>query len=70
MMEGGGDMLILLTGVGGALSARGRDIPAKWGGDVGQRVQGSLAAVYSRSVAPPAVNVSDSTMVRRQMSVR
>lgn len=27
MMEGGGDMLILLTGVGGALSALGRDIP-------------------------------------------
>lgn len=25
--EGGGDMLILLTGVGGALSARGLDIP-------------------------------------------
>lgn len=27
MMEGGGDMEILLTGVGGALSALGRDIP-------------------------------------------
>lgn len=27
VMEGGGDMLILLTGVGGALSALGRDIP-------------------------------------------
>lgn len=26
-MEGGGDTLSLLTGVGGALSARGRDIP-------------------------------------------
>ena len=26
-MEGGGDMLILLTGVGGALSDLGRDIP-------------------------------------------
>lgn len=26
--EGGGDMLILLTGVGGALSALGLDIPA------------------------------------------
>lgn len=25
--EGGGDMLILLTGVGGALSALGRDMP-------------------------------------------
>lgn len=25
--EGGGDMLILLTGVGGALSALGLDIP-------------------------------------------
>lgn len=27
VIEGGGDMLILLTGVGGALSALGRDIP-------------------------------------------
>lgn len=27
VMDGGGDMLILLTGVGGALSALGRDIP-------------------------------------------
>lgn len=26
-MEGGGDMLSLLTGVGGALSALGRDMP-------------------------------------------
>lgn len=31
VMEAGGDMLILLTGVGGALSALGRDIPVKWG---------------------------------------
>lgn len=30
-MEGGGDMLILLTGVGGALSALGRDIPVERG---------------------------------------
>lgn len=28
-IEGGGDMLILFTGVGGALSALGRDIPVK-----------------------------------------
>lgn len=28
-MEGGGDMLSRLTGVGGALSALGRDIPVK-----------------------------------------
>lgn len=27
--EGGGDMLILLTGVGGALSALGLDIPVE-----------------------------------------
>lgn len=27
VMDGGGDMLILFTGVGGALSALGRDIP-------------------------------------------
>lgn len=31
-MEGGGDMLILLTGVGGALSALGRDIPVEMKG--------------------------------------
>lgn len=29
VMEGGGDMLILFTGVGGALSALGRDIPVE-----------------------------------------
>lgn len=29
VMEGGGDMLILLTGVGGALSALGRDMPVE-----------------------------------------
>lgn len=29
LTEGGGDMLSLLTGVGGALSALGRDMPVK-----------------------------------------
>lgn len=32
--EGGGDMLILLTGVGGALSALGRDIPVREDGEM------------------------------------
>lgn len=37
--EGGGDMLILLTGVGGALSALGRDIPVREDGEMGRAPQ-------------------------------
>lgn len=59
MMEGGGDMLILLTGVGGALSALGRDIPAKSGTD-GQRVHSSgCGRALSTLPHLRPVNVSD-----------
>lgn len=34
VMEGGGDMLIRVTGVGGALSALGRDIPGEQKGSM------------------------------------
>ena len=37
LTEGGGDMLSLLTGVGGALSALGREIPAGGEGKGGRR---------------------------------
>ena len=42
LTDGGGDMLSLLTGVGGALSALGREIPAGGGGErwKGERQKG------------------------------
>lgn len=63
VMEGGGDMLILLTGVGGALSALGRDIPAKaWAVTSGQRVQWARLFIALLRLRP--MTVSDSTIVR------
>lgn len=59
VMEGGGDMLILLTGVGGALSALGRDIPAK-------RARRSAGSEGTFSLCA----TSDLTTMRRQMRVR